>query len=650
MKSIRLLLVIAAAFSLYAAAQDLPKPPLPPAPAGIRFKLVSDAAGAAAASVLGNVHSALAGPAEYDVKTRQYYVPFASDVGHIDPTIVVNALRRNPGVLWAEIAYPASAPSRELLAIEAQEMVNHLLLKETRGMFSGVEQLGERMSQAMGVSLAHSRDLWDGTRVFRFSSPRSVAEVKELAARLVAQGIVEYAEPDRIQRTAAFPDSAPNDPRYAEQWDLAEWTGDAGNLGTANLVPAWRITRGSNNTVVAVVDSGETVHPDLQRIVGGADLISDPARAADGNGRDADPTDEGDFCNGNNSTWHGTHVAGTIGAATDNGQGVAGVAPNVRMQHVRVLGKCGGTFQDIADGIAWAAGAYIADLPTGIRNNLTPARVINLSLGGVSACPTTYQNAIDFALSQGAIVVVAAGNDRRPASDASPANCQGVITVHSHTKFGDYAAYTNFGPTISISAPGGQIRQGGPRGPDGGILSTLNSGTTLPSFPTYAAYEGTSMATPHVAGVAALMLARYGSGLTPSIAKAILESSSREFPIGSSCALDGGCGAGMLDAYTALTDQTILTVLFQGATGSVTSNPAGITCTEDCANYMPYDETSVVTLTAVPSGRNTFLGWAGACTGTGTCQVTPNRSKTVIAKFAPGAITLTGVKSRKTHP
>jgi serine protease len=199
-----------------------------------------------------------------------------------------------------------------------------------------------------------------------------------------------------------------------------------------------------------------------------------------------------------------------------------------------VLGRCGGYTSDIADAMVWASGGTV----TGVPANANKARVLNLSLGGSGACDTTTQNAINSARSRGAVVVVAAGNSNTNAINSNPANCAGVITVAATNRSGGKASYSNYGTNVAIAAPGGDS--------GAGILSTLNSGTTTPASDNYAWYMGTSMATPHVAGVVALMLSA-NPNLTPDDVAAKLKSTARAFPAPCS-----GCGAGIVNAAAAV--------------------------------------------------------------------------------------------------
>ena len=393
----------------------------------------------------------------------------------------------------------------------------------------------------LGVSTARIRTIATGAEVRRLDRRLTSTELNSFMQTLAADPQVEYVEEDRIM-TALL---TPTDTRYAEQWHYYEGTGGM------NLPAAWDITNGSGVTV-AVLDTGYRPHADLAaNIVGGYDFISDNFVGNDGNARDSDPRDPGDWntsgqCGAGipaaNSSWHGTHVAGTIGAVTNNGNGVAGVAYGARVVPVRVLGRCGGYTSDIADAIVWASGGSVSGAPS----NPNPARVINMSLGGGGACGTTTQNAINSARSRGTVVVVAAGNSNVNASGSSPANCSGVITVASTNRSGGKSYFSNFGAVVDVAAPGGDVRSSSANG----VLSTLNSGTTTPGSDNYAFYQGTSMAAPHVAGVVALMLSQ-NSSLTPDEVESRLKSSTRAFP--STCSQ---CGTGIVNALTAVNAAT----------------------------------------------------------------------------------------------
>jgi serine protease len=379
-----------------------------------------------------------------------------------------------------------------------------------------VQQRLDALASRTGSRLKHVRALAIGAHLI--DTRDESEDLDALADRLRKDPAVLAVEPNAMM----VPLLTPNDTRYAEQWHYFESTGGI------NAVPAWDRATG-NGVVVAVIDTGIVPHSDLNaNVLPGYDFVSDAASARDGNGRDSNPRDEGDWylageCGqptGSNSSWHGTHVAGTVAAVTNNAAGVAGVAFRARILPVRALAKCGGTLADIADAIVWSAGGSVAGVPA----NANPAKVINMSLGGSGTCGTTYQAAINTARSLGAAVVVAAGNSNVNASNARPANCSGVVK----------ASFSNFGTVVDLAAPGA------------GILSTLNSGTTTPSTESYASYSGTSMATPHVAGIAAMLFEARPTA-TPDQIEAALRTSARVFPMACS-----GCGTGIADANAAL--------------------------------------------------------------------------------------------------
>ena len=339
---------------------------------------------------------------------------------------------------------------------------------------------------------------------------------------------------------------APNDPRWGQQWNLAT------NPGVGiDLREAWRYGRGKD-TVLAVVDSGIIAHPEFEgRILPGYDFVSSARYANDGDGRDADATDPGDWvskedvesdnfdedCKEADSDWHGTHVAGIALAAANNGVGIAGIAPLAKLLPVRVVGKCGGTERDLIDGIRWAAGLEVSGAPI----NENPADVINLSLGGESYCDGSLQSAVDEIVALGVMIVAAVGNEAKDASLYSPANCDATITVGALTVNGTLATYSNYGSFVNVAAPGG----------DTGalIMSTVDRGTTTPVGAGYASYGGTSMAAPHLSGV--LLIARGYDPLTPSDAlyEVLFNNLAPFVPASGSYACSVGyCGNGALDA------------------------------------------------------------------------------------------------------
>ena len=331
----------------------------------------------------------------------------------------------------------------------------------------------------------------------------------------------------------------PSDELFDVQW----------HYSVINLPAAWELTTGSDDVIVAIVDTGiRTDHPDLQgRLVDGYDFIDDPAAARDGDGRDEDPTDPGDqFSGPGQSSFHGTHVAGTIAATTNNGIGVAGVTWQTRIMPLRALGIDGGTVFDVSEAIRYAAG-----LPN--VSGEVPARradIINLSIAGLpgEAASDTELDALQAASDAGVLVVAAAGNNGSslpsfPAADARTISV-GAVDIQL-----ERAIYSNWGPTIDLAGPGGFA--GTDINGDGfgdGVLSTGASDVTGEIELEYILSNGTSMATPHVSGVAALMLA-VDPDLTADGIREILAATALD--LGES-GRDDDFGAGLVDAAAAV--------------------------------------------------------------------------------------------------
>ena len=474
----------------------------------------------------------------------------------------------------------------------------------------------QALAARVGFAMAAGRGVGENTQVVFASGMSSAA----LAERLAKEKDIEYAVPDRRKTRAAVP----NDPYYAAgpavnqanlrggpvagQWYLRAPTSAV--LSAINAEAAWDVPAATSTpVVVAVLDTGVRFdHPDLAgKLLNGYDMVGEDKNdqgqllgtfltSKDGDGRDADASDMGDGitaaeandsaglfyqCTTLDSTtgkyveefssWHGTQVSGIIGAATDNGIGMASVGrERVRVLPVRVLAKCGGWDSDIIAGMNWAAGVTVPGVP----DNPAPAKVLNLSLGGSGTCSPAYQSTVSALNARGVVVVASAGNGSGHAA-SEPANCAGVIGVAGVRHEGDKVGYSDIGPELSISAPAGNcadtVQEPYCHYP---ILTTANSGNFNPVAgaagaiytDAYNATIGTSFSAPLVSGTAALMLS-VKPDLTPAQIRQLLMSTARAFPayIGTAdCHAPDGtaqsqcncttstCGAGMLDASAAV--------------------------------------------------------------------------------------------------
>jgi serine protease len=436
-------------------------------------------------------------------------------------------------------AATAGGPEKEMesgrvltAGMKAGETYDRFIVKFNRDTMTRGNSLQARANvlsaAGRGLGLSRVQELRQtATGATVVSTERGLTQAEAESFMRSMAGSAEYVEIDRLNK----PMMTPNDPSYSQQWGYND--SDAGIRANE----AWDTATGAG-VVVAVLDTGITSHPDLNaNVIAGYDFIADTAVSNDGNGRDSDPSDPGDWVSANQcggthaaqaSSWHGTHVAGTIAAITNNGVGVAGTAFNAKIMPLRVLGTCGGYDSDIADAIIWASGGSVSGVPA----NANPAEVINLSLGGSGACGATTQSAINTAVANGTTLAIAAGNDNVNVSNASPANCNSVIAVASITNTGARSSFSNYGSLIDIAAPGSSI------------YSTLNSGSTTPGSATYASYSGTSMATPHVAGVIALAQSIATTPKTPAQIEALIKANVRPFPVTPSQTI----GPGILDA------------------------------------------------------------------------------------------------------
>ena len=578
------------------------------------------------------------------------------------------------------------------------------------------------LGSRLGLKLTDGRILGERTQVLRSESMDSAA----LATTIAGDPDVEWAEVDHRRFIQAavddplYPDNlsisvAPQGPASGQWYLHAPGVDHSGRniVSGINIEPAWAITKGSTSIVIGDVDTGITSHPDLNgKMLTGYDFISDVPTANDGSGRDADPTDPGDYvtaaensnksgaffgCNDNgtggsfteDSSWHGTQTAGILGAATNNGTGMAGTAYNVPVIAARALGKCGGYDSDIVAAAQWAGGIAVSGVPT----NAHPARVINMSLGSDGACASIYIDALTALRNKGVVVVAAAGNgnsDDEGIAVGTPANCKPratdadqtpiVIAVAALRHAGTKVGFSNLGPEVTIAAPGGNCvnTAGACLYP---ILTTTNGGATTVGSPTYSsggnASLGTSFSTPMVAGTVALMLSA-NPALSNADVVRILKSTARPFPTTSDttptppvCTAPSAagqdeclcttstCGAGMLDAGAAVNKvwteagqspvPPVAVITPSAATvqvsGSITLNGANSTTGSSGAAITGYawavDNAAVATLSAT-SGSSVTLTGVAAGTATVTLTVTDAESHVV---SATKAITVTTASS-----
>lgn len=477
-------------------------------------------------------------------------------------------------------ASPAEAAAATVLIVKLAEGASPRSAAEQQAL------LGRVIADA-GLPLQAGRPLGPGW--WRLQS--SASYQADWLARLRADTRVAYAMPDLREQRAAVP----NDPFFratdpaSAQWWLDDQN-DASNAGAAGFTKAWDTTKGSAATVIAVLDSGVTSHGDLNaNVLQGYNFVSNPDYANNGGtGRSAGANDPGDALSqaehdanlalwdgclvSATSSWHGTLVAGQLGAVTNNGSGVAAINWNAQILPVRVSGKCGASVGDMVDGMRWAVGLNVAGAPA----NATPAKVLVIGFAGVTSCDTNdsnpdvaaaarlYLDAIAELRAKGVFIAAAAGNLR--SAVGRPANCAGVFGVAAANRQGFKAIYSNFGPEVQLLATGGDAdykRTCDTELADTGIVSTTNTGTTSPLLASYGAVSGTSFAAPQVAGAAALMWAA-NPNLTLTQVESGLKLSARPhvtaYALGycstsnnSRCTCTTStCGAGLLDAQEAV--------------------------------------------------------------------------------------------------
>ncbi|MDP1899181.1 MAG: S8 family peptidase [Rubrivivax sp.] len=520
-------------------------------------------------------------------------------------TLTLPAAAARTGAPRADLA---PLPGEVIVQFKAEAGVLRKYTLAARSPAAAVSSALAGRAQALGGRVG--RTLQAGPAVGERTQLMRAAGVsaQALAAQLAADPDVEFAVPNGRQRIL----TAPNDPLYpatapgvrlrgpdSGQWYLR--SPDATVKSSIAIETAWLRTTGSASVVVAVLDTGvRPDHPDLNgRLLAGYDFVSEVAVANDGSGRDADPSDPGDWttaAENNNSSgdfyecgpfnpatglyeatpssWHGTQTASLAGASTDNGVGMAGTAPGVKLLPVRVLGKCYGYDSDIQAGLRWAAGIAVPGVP----DNPNPAKVLNLSLGGSGSCSAAYQSVVNEILAKGAVVVAAAGNSAG-GPVGTPANCAGVVSVLALRHVGTKVGFSDLGPEIAIAAPGGNCINIEPGSPClYPILAATNTGTLGPAASSwtdsYNISVGTSFSAPLVAGTVGLMFSAQPT-LTPAQVRSQLQATATPFPTTGGDNGDGSvvpvcvapvtgveqlqcycttgtCGAGMLNAGAAV--------------------------------------------------------------------------------------------------
>lgn len=434
------------------------------------------------------------------------------------------------------------------------------------------------------LTLKQTRQITSNLHVMQFEPETSGESLDESLARLRADSAVEYAEADHRR----FANAVPNDELYTGQWYMQNASSTPSAIDAET---AWDVTTGSSSVVIADLDTGVLFdHPDLLRMASGGrllagyDFISDTDVANDGDGRDSDSEDPGDWitseeansstfsdCDVSDSSWHGTRVAGILGALSNNSTGIAGVTWSGSILPVRVLGKCGGYDSDILAAMLWAGGIHV----DGVEDNANPAKIENLSFGSTgTTCPASYEDVIDQLTEAGVLVVVSAGNEGGPV--AVPARCDGVAAIAGLRHTGTKVGFSSLGREIALSAPGGNCVNTAEGEPClYSIDTTYNLGTTTATTHSYTDQTnynvGTSFSAPIVSGIAGLMASVNGN-LNSSQLIARLQEGTTTFPVSSdstvaechvptssndlqtsecNCTTET-CGAGMADANGAV--------------------------------------------------------------------------------------------------
>jgi serine protease len=516
-------------------------------------------------------------------RTKQPLSTFAPAVG-----VLAAALCALP--LQAQTEAPAEPPARGLIVRLKQPVAHDSVRSRDADPESARWRrvLGEAgLSGSSGRREPRMQPVGRDQQLLEFEAPLSRSEASALRDKLMARPDVDWVEPNLRERRLQ---AAPSDPLFAQQWWLQPVSGSNAHAlaarlrGVAGFQTAW-LRADPAPVVVAVLDTGITSHPDLVgRVLPGYDFVSDLEYANDGNGRDADASDPGDWvssadkqrnpqaysgCNIEDSSWHGTIIAGMVVANANNGMGGVGIHGGASILPVRVAGKCGAEVLDIVEGMRWAAGLPVAGAPL----NPNPARIINISFGGSAACGQAYQTVVDELHAKGVVVVAAAGNDWT-SQPSRPASCNGVVGVAGLNRDGFKTNYSSFGGQLSatgIATVAGDdlgdndVRSGAwrTRLSDSGLVSLINTGTTTPSAGGYAHLYGTSFAAPQVAGTIGHMLSLNPSLSYEQIVRGLRLSARPHVTspkIGECSDANPGrcicttatCGAGILDAEQAM--------------------------------------------------------------------------------------------------
>jgi serine protease len=523
------------------------------------------------------------------------------------------AVQIGPEASRLVVGFRATAGNTVVTAVRLRKQAQSINMVQAKTSDADVAGLAQRT----GLAMALSRQMTPSMHVVFLQKTLYGADVNAVLEKLRTDPAVQFAGVDQRRYAHSPP---PDDPLFrptagaSGQWFMQTPSATTilvngvatQDLSATDAISAWAITTGSTGTVIADVDTGVRFdHPDLLRagfggrLLPGYDFVGqDYSRttgaalgtfliANDGDGWDPDPSDPGDWVNtsdfmnplfpakdcgdpnNNNgpvdSSWHGTRVAGVLGALTNNGVGVAGMTWNPYLLPVRALGKCGGYDSDILTGMQWAAGLSV----TGVPDNPYPADIINLSLGGQGTCDATspYLSVISNLTGMGVLIVASAGNGGSTVDE--PANCPGVLAVAGLRNVGTKVGYSSFGKEVGIAAPAGNcVNSSGTclRSID----TTYNTGLTVPAVNSYTDQVnvnlGTSFSAPIVSGIAALMRA-VNANLTPAQLITRIKSSASAFPqpaglavcpnlsTGGECACpnDGSqCGAGMVNALSAV--------------------------------------------------------------------------------------------------